>query len=397
MKTVRKFVHLLPLALFATPLLFTRLRGVAVPKKPPTGFAVALPGYKYSFPRDHGSHPAYASEWWYYTGHLETPDAKHSFGYQLTFFRVALASEEPKRASAWATRDVIFAHLALTDQTGKKFYYDDRISRAALQLAGAQSADLKRAPRIWLGNWNLQFTGKGNDQTISAKGVARKPDSADGMSTPFGVTLTQQALKAPVINGINGVSQKSSGAVNASHYYAFTRLATRGTVQIGEEKYSVSGQSWFDHEFGSSRMSPGQTGWDWFSIQLSDGRELMLYQLRDKNGAPTKYSSGTLVEINGAARHLRLDEFTIEVLSRWQSPRSGGDYPARWRVKVPGEKLTLEIEPTLADQELDTSHSTNVIYWEGSANVTGTQNGRAIFGKAYVELTGYANPSRQTL
>ena len=355
----------------------------AVPLTPQ--FRLALPGYQFEFPRDHGSHPQFRTEWWYYTGHLRAQDNRR-FGYQLTFFRTALTLQTPTRASKWATRDVIFAHFALTDENGRRFFSDDRISRAAIGLAGAQNANSKTLPRIWLNDWDLQFTGKnGQSQTTHARGRARNQNG-----TVFALDLKHKALHGPIIHGQNGVSQKSAGAGRASHYYSFTRLNSTGTITIDNQTFAVSGQSWFDHEFSSSQLSRAQTGWDWFSLQLSDGRDLMLYQLRQQNGRIDSYSSGTIVSPDGKARHLKRSDFSLEVLQTWRSPHSGGVYPAQWRLRVPGEKITLTITPVLYDQELDTSRSTGITYWEGLVNAAGTSQGRTVAARGYVELTGYA-------
>jgi predicted secreted hydrolase len=349
------------------------------------GFHLALPGYEYSFPRDHGSHPPYQTEWWYFTGHLESVRSAKKFGYELTFFRRALIPELKNRRSKWATRDIILAHLALTDESGRRFYFSDRASRAALGLAGAQTAQLSRNPRIWLNDWNTQFfDSEGKEQHIAARGTDERS------STPFSVQLAQRALKKPVVHGENGVSQKADGRGQASHYYSLTRIATKGKDEVAGETYQVTGESWFDHEFGSNQLAANQAGWDWFSIQLGDGRELMLYQLRLKNGAVDAHSSGTLVEKDGRSQHLRRDDFQIEVTGWWQSPHSRAKYPAGWEIRLPKQSIELRVEPTLADQELDTKHSTGITYWEGSVSVRGAQHARALTGRGYVELTGYA-------
>jgi predicted secreted hydrolase len=341
-------------------------------------FSAALPGYKFQFPRDHGSHPDYQTEWWYYTGHLQGAKGRR-FGYQLTFFRTALAPSLQGRTSKWAVRDVIFAHFALGDIQDKQFYSTDCINRAALNLAGADKAGA-RSPRIWVNDWQMRFEGKtGERQTLRATGEAN--------DMKFSIALQQYALKKPVMHGKNGVSQKSAGVGHASHYYSFTRLQSSGTLRIGGQTFAVTGQSWFDHEFGSSQMDRNQTGWDWFSLQLDDGRELMLYQLRLPDGRVEPLSSGTLVEKNGSARHLALSDFEIEPLGTWRSPRSGGTYPAKWRVRLPKERIDLTITPSLADQELNPRRGAPFDYWEGSVEVGGSQS-----GQGYVELTGYAAP-----
>ena len=202
----------------------------------------------------------------------------------------------------------------------------------------------------------------------------------------YAVRLTQTPLKKPVIHGENGVSQKSAGRGRASHYYSFTRLQTRGSVQIGNETFQVSGESWFDHEFGSNQLAKDQVGWDWFSLQLSDGRELMLYQLRRRDGSVSPFSSGTLVEKNGRATHLKIGDFSIAPLATWKSAASGGTYPAHWRVRVPRAKISYEVATTVANQELRTQRAARITYWEGSARVLARG---AEIGRGYVELTGY--------
>ena len=354
-------------------------------------FKLAVPPYAYQFPRDHNSHPAYATEWWYYTGHLQTKSGR-KFGYQLTWFRTALAPSIDRK-SQWAARDLMFAHFALTDENGQKFYFTDRIGRANLNMNGADSASA--TPRVWCGDWALRFGGQsGEKQTIRARGQS---DAKITNGQSFALDLTQIALKAPVVHGENGVSQKSAGRGRASHYYSYTRLKTSGTLVIGNERLSVTGQSWFDHEFGSNQMDASQVGWDWFSLQFSDGRELMVYRLRLKNGATEPYSSGTLVEKNGKSRHLKLAEFKLTPLSTWKSSATGATYPAKWRIFLPREKIDLTVTPAVAAQELRPSRTgANLAYWEGSVIARGTDNGRALNGVGYLEMTGYASPFGQS-
>ena len=354
-------------------------------------FKLAVPPYSYAFPRDHNSHPAYATEWWYYTGHLQSKGGR-KFGYQLTWFRTALAPSIDRK-SAWAARDVMFAHFALTDESGQKFYFTDRIGRANLGLNGADANS--KTPRIWCGDWVLKFNGKtGETQTIRARGTS---DARATNGQDFALNLNQIALKPPVVHGENGVSQKSQGRGRASHYYSFTRLKTSGTLVIGNERLSVTGQSWFDHEFGSNQMDASQVGWDWFSLQFTNGRELMVYRLRLKNGKTEPYSSGTWVEKSGKSRHLKLADYTLTPLSNWKSSASGATYPAKWRIRVPREKIDLIVTPTVANQELRPSRTgANLAYWEGSVVARGTDNGRLLSGVGYLEMTGYASAFGQS-
>jgi len=348
-------------------------------------FQPALPGYSFSFPRDHGSHPAYSTEWWYYTGHLKARDGRE-FGFQATWFRTALAPAI-KRSSKWATRDIYFAHLALTDVSGKKFLFTDRIGRGNLGLSGASVGTT--APRVHVGDWNLQFgPHAGDTQTIRLSGVS---DESASRREDFGMRLSFRALKPPTLHGERGVSQKSAGVGRASHYYSFCRLDTRGTLELNGETFAVTGQSWFDHEFGSSQLDRSQSGWDWFSIQLNDGRELMLYHLRLTGNRVEPLSSGTLVGRDGRTRHLKLSDFQLMPLEQ-TTLTSGARYPTRWKIEVPSLRLSLVCTPALPDQELRPLRSgVNLAYWEGLTSLQGTANGRPISGSGYLEMTGYAH------
>ena len=362
------------------------LFGTTIPTSAAPQFRPALPGYEFSFPRDHNAHPQFATEWWYYTGHLRAQDGRR-FGYQLTWFRTAL-TPKVNRASKWAARDVMFAHFALTDERGQRFYFSDRIGRAGAGGNGATSAS--QSPRIWCGSWQLQFGGK-RGETQQVQALARS-DASSTKGQTFSLRLFQRALKAPVAHGIRGVSQKSAGVGRASHYYSFTRLQTRGVLRIGNETLQVEGQSWFDHEFGSAQLAPNQVGWDWFSLQLSDGRELMLYRLRLKNGGVEPFSSGTLIDERGRARHLKLRDFSMRPLETWKSSSTKGSYPSRWQLEVPSAQLKLQVTPVLADQELRPRRSgTNLAYWEGLVEARGTAENRAIQAQGYLEMTGYAS------
>lgn len=349
-----------------------------------TSFQPALPGYLFTFPRDHGSHPAYSTEWWYYTGHLRSKSGRE-FGFQATWFRTALAPSI-QRQSKWATRDIYFAHLALTDVSGQKFLFTDKIGRGNLGLSSASVGTA--APRVHVGDWNLQFgPNSGNTQTIRLGGTS---DQSATRGQRFGLRLGFRALKAPTIHGERGVSQKSSGVGRASHYYSFCRLNASGQVQLGDETFQVTGQSWFDHEFGSAQLERDQTGWDWFSIQLHDGRELMLYHLRLTGNRVEPLSSGTLVERDGRTRHLKLSDFRLTPLQS-STTESGARYPTSWKIEVPSLGLSLVATPALSDQELRPVRSGVALsYWEGLISLRGTAKGRPISGRGYLEMTGYA-------
>ena len=341
------------------------------------GFRLAVPPYAFQFPYDHAAHPTFRTEWWYYTGHLRAGDRR--FGYELTFFRIALAGRAASSASAsaWRARQVIFRHLALTDESGKRFRFDDKAERQALDLAGADSTRYL----VWVGD---DYAGLEAD---------RSTHRLVGHAPEFALDLELTPERPPVIHGRDGVSQKSAGLGNASHYYSFTRLATRGRLVLGADTLAVEGLSWMDHEFGSDQMRNTHTGWDWFSVQLSDGRDLMLYRLRTVDGRVDSSSSGTLVEADGSTRTLARYEFDTGSLGQWLSPHTGGRYPSGWQVRVPAASLALRLEPTVADQELVAPTMGGVAYWEGSVRVSGTSAGQPVSGQGYVELTGYVGRS----
>ena len=340
------------------------------------GFRLAVPPYEFAFPFDHAAHPAFRSEWWYYTGHLAA--GTRSFGYELTFFRLGVPVADSGRGnSAWRAHQLLFRHVALTDEQGNRFLSDDLGERQALDLAGADSTRYL----VWLGD---DYAGLEPDRRTHR--LVAKTDA-------FALDLHLTPQKPPVAHGEHGVSQKTQGRGNASHYYSFTRLGTRGRLVIGKDTLAVSGLSWMDHEFASDHLKDTHAGWDWFSVQLADGRDLMLYRLRLKDGGLEPLSSGTLVDSSGSARHIRYDEFDTGPTGEWVSPHTGGHYPSGWIVRLPGLGLELHLTPTVLDQELVARSMGGLAYWEGSVRVTGTSAGKPVTGQGYVELTGYAGKS----
>jgi len=334
------------------------------------GFARAEGPRPLEFPADHGPHPDYQTEWWYYTGNLKTEDERH-FGYQLTFFRRALVApvQRQDRPSNWAADQVYMGHFALTDVAGKRYRAFERFARGAAGLAGAQAAPY----RVWLEDWSAEEV---------EPDVVRLHAAQDGLT----IDLLLTDRKGPISQGDGGYSQKGPEPGNASYYYTQTRLASSGTVQVVDEIYQVNGLSWMDHEFSTSALAPDQVGWDWFALQMDDGRELMVFQIRKVDGSVDPFSSGTLVTPDGRTRHLNRDEVEIRVGDTWRSPHSGATYPAQWIVTVPVVDLTLEIKPYLADQELNVSYA----YWEGAVRISGERAGSVVSGNGYVEMTGYA-------
>ncbi len=353
-------------------------------------FAAVAGPREWTFPRDHGAHPEFRTEWWYYTGHLDTENGR-SYGYELVFFRyVPEAPDLPDGFDGWVPAAFHPAHFAITDETGGRFFHDQRIRRDIGGIAGADTTTLF----AWCGDWSA---------SLDADGVHHLKASADD----WAIDLELEPLKPPVLNGPGGVSRKGPREGQASYYYSLTRMKTGGTITFGDRAQKVTGLSWMDHEFFSSALDENLTGWDWFSIQMDDDTELMLYRLRSRTegpgagrgggaatGAstpegPGDFLSGTFTSPDGSARPLSRDDITITATATWTSPATGVTYPSAWTLSVSSLGLELTVTPTLADQELDTRATTRVIYWEGSVNVEGRRGGRAVRGRGYVELTGY--------
>lgn len=322
----------------------------------PAQYRSAMPGYQYSFPRDHFNHPDFQTEWWYYTGNLRDAQGRE-LGFELTFFRQAVDRTTPP--ATWAVRDIYLAHLALTDITGRRFFHAERLNRSGPGLAGVDEA----TRRVWNGNWQVTWLGEAE---LSLRAVDPR----------FSLSLTLKSRKPPVIHGENGISQKAPGPGRASHYVSLTRLDVTGEVKLGEEVRRVTGQAWMDHEFFTHQLDADQVGWDWMSLQLQDGRELMLFQLRRRDGSIDAFSSGSLIERDGKVRHLRKEEIRMTPVRRWQG------YPVEWTVEVAG--FRLEVKSRLDQQELVSKQPQAPTYWEGAVAVSGDAT-----GVGYLEMTGY--------
>jgi predicted secreted hydrolase len=336
-------------------------------------FAPAVAPYTYHFPRDHAAHDRYRTEWWYFTGHVQTAQGRR-FGFELTFFRIGLeprASAWRKGESRWYAYQLYPAHLAITDEATQSFVYAQTFARDAL---GAGYASQQRLD-VGANGWTL--TG-----TQAADPVMR----LRGESAGNGIDLTLHSQKPPAIHGSDGISRKGPCATCASHYYSFTRLQTAGTLTRDGVRYPVRGIAWMDHEYGSDELSSGQVGWDWFSIQLNDGREVMLYRLRQRDGSTTPQSSGSLVDRSGHVKYLPLSAFSVAATGSWRSPHTQALYPSGWNVRVNGVP-PLSLVPVVRDQEL--ADPTGTSYWEGDVDVRDPRT-NASLGVGYVELTGYA-------
>ncbi|MBD3619723.1 MAG: carotenoid 1,2-hydratase [Chromatiales bacterium] len=330
---------------------------------PDPAFARAQAPREFRFPADHGPHPDYQTEWWYLTGNLRDP-AGGRYGFQVTFFRFALAPAVADD-SAWRTRDVWMAHFAITDVPGGQHHAAERFARGAAGLAGARAQPLA----VWLEDWRL-----GADPARPGHWHLSL-DAGD-----YALSLDLSPQKPPVLQGEAGLSQKSADPGNASYYYSLPRLAAAGELRLGERRLAVAGRAWMDREWSTSALADDQAGWDWFALQLDDGRELMYYRLRRLDGGTDPASAGSLVAADGSYRRLQATDVTLAPLRHWQAA-DGRRYPVEWQLTVNGE--TWRIRPVLDDQEMALS----VRYWEGAVDVLDTR-GEPI-GMGYVELAGY--------
>jgi predicted secreted hydrolase len=334
---------------------------------PEAGFARADRPRTFHFPEDHRAHPDYRNEWWYLTGNLENA-AGERFGYQLTFFRIALSPQAPRSDSAWATQQVWMAHVAVSDGTRSEHRHSERLARGAAGLAGQADEPF----RVWLEDWQLLG---GPDAAFPWRIRVEDPELA--------LNLEVTPLKAPVLQGDAGLSQKSSAAGNASYYYSISRLQTYGQLRVGEHSHTVSGLSWLDREWSTSALGEDQQGWDWFSLQLEDGRELMLYRLRLRDGSADPLSSAKWIAADGSSRSLSSAQFQLEPLRHWEAS-DGRRYPVAWRLQAGPEEPPLRIEALFDAQQM----RTGVVYWEGAVTVH-AQDEDALLGRGYLEMTGY--------
>jgi predicted secreted hydrolase len=338
-----------------------------------------------SLPRDDGPHDR-LTEWWYYTGHLVTADGRR-FGFEAVIFRAERGDVPP----AWA------AHLALTDEGGQRFLYAQRsqvgtaVDRSPrgptgattgfdLQVSGADPAAGSAADKH---AWRLAGSD-GRDQILAVL----SPPEAAAAGAAFGLDLTLVAERRPVLHDLDGFVD--FGPAGSSYYYSRTRLAVRGSLMVDGTWGSVTGQAWFDHQWGDF-IAVGGGGWDWFAINLDDGTDITLSLVHDANGA-VALAYGTLVDADGHVERLDASAFQADALATWTSPRTGMTYPMEWSIDVPAHQLFVELKPTLPDQELDTRASTGVVYWEGSQTVSARRAMQPVGGEAYVEVTRYAAP-----
>ncbi len=338
--------------------------------EPDPGFARATQPRPFSFPEDHGAHPDYQTEWWYFTGHLAADSRAQSdpaqFGYQLTFFRQALVPDGPTDANDWSASQLYLAHFAISDLQGQRFYQAQRLTRGSAGLASAALNQMAVEVEDWQVRW------QGDQIELSAA------------SGQIGLALTLTPQSAVVPHGDRGLSRKGPGPGNASYYYSIPELASSGDLRVGGQSYRVSGSSWLDREWSTSVLTEGQAGWDWFSLNLGSGGYLMLFQLRDSEGNPDAFSAGTLVDGQQVIA-LGPKDFTLQPGRTWRSPHSGANYPLSWQISLPDRGLELTVMPLLEDQEINQ----NFRYWEGAISAEGQWRSQKITAQGYLEMTGY--------
>jgi predicted secreted hydrolase len=332
-------------------------------------YRLALPGYHYEFPRDHFNHPDFQTEWWYYTGNLHTSGGQR-FGFELNFFRQGV--DRSAASSVWDLRDLWMAHLALSDIDGRRFFHTERLNRTGAGLAGADSVQR----RVWNGNWYAQWTDQNTQELVA-------------VADDFSFKLTAKSDKAPVIHGKNGVSQKAEGEGRGSHYISLTRLATAGSIEVASVRYEIDGLSWMDHEFFTHQLAATQAGWDWFSLQLTDGSEIMLYRLRRKDGSSDPHSTGTYIDPQGRTRFLAASDVLLTPGKIWMSPSTHAAYPVEWSIRIPALGVDAAVATRLPQQEFVPTNAAVPPYWEGSVDVIGTKQGGSLTASGYLEMTGY--------
>ena len=335
-------------------------------------YAAVSPGYRLRFPKDHGMHPEFRQEWWYFTGNL-LGENKQEYGFQLTFFRFAHARSDQLPAGGWNNNQTWMAHFALTDIAGRAFYSEEDFARGAIDLAGADANPFE----VWVNGWSAVSDNPTCDECLDARLSARADE--------FSIDLHVRSERGPVLQGENGYSVKNVAGDIASYYYSYPNLQTKGQISIAENKISVEGTSWMDREWSSAVLAKGQTGWDWFALHFDDGRKLMLFQVRDEIRGD--YSHGVIIHAEGDTAQIPAGELEMTPIDYWTSNATGNRYPVHWHVKNKKDhnKLDIKIQPKIKNQELNLSFQ----YYEGAVEASGVLDDLDVSGTGYMELTGY--------
>jgi predicted secreted hydrolase len=334
---------------------------------PAEGFQRAEHPRAFHFPEDHAAHPQFRNEWWYITGNLRDTTGRH-YGYQVTFFRIALIPQAPSGTSPWATNQVWMAHVALSDIQANRHWHDERLSRGAAGLAGQSHAPFK----IWLEDWQIIGSEQGDF-----------PWTIDLSTESFALNLQLSPKKPIVLQGEEGLSRKSAEPGNASYYYSMTRLETQGSLLIKGASKSVQGWSWLDREWSTSALASDQAGWDWFSLQFQEGEDLMFYRLRKKDGSTDTQSAGKWIPKDDDPLQLSKDDVVLRPLRYWSSP-TGSVYPVVWEMHIARLDKRFRVEALIDDQEM----VTGIVYWEGAVKILDAST-RQPLGYGYLEMTGY--------
>jgi predicted secreted hydrolase len=330
--------------------------------------ARGLPPMRLEFPRDHGAHPAFRTEWWYVTGHARAGDRE--FGFQVTFFRSRVDATQGM-TSRFAAKQLVFAHAAVTDVQGRRLWHDQRIAREGFDVALAAQGDA----RIRLRDWSLERRADGWH--------ARLP--AGDFSLELAFAPTQPVL----LQGRAGLSRKGPQEQQASYYYSLPQLAARGAVVLRGRRFEVEGKAWLDHEWSEELLHPEAVGWDWIGMNLDDGSAVTAFRLRRKDGTAL-WDGGSFRSAKGDLYIASRGENEFSPQRRWTSPLSGASYPVEWIVRTPADFYT--VKAVIDNQELDSRASTGAIYWEGLSDLFDS-NGRRV-GRGYLEMTGYAQRLR---
>jgi predicted secreted hydrolase len=331
-------------------------------------------------PRDLYAHPGAQTEWWYYTGHMQTVRGRR-FGFELVFFKRRTDLDRfgvvPLRLIG---NPLYLAHFAVTDEARASFRYAHR--KSANRLFDLPARASERRYELQLGDWSVR---EANDAHVLRATL--------GADLIFEATLRPQ--KPAALNGYQGIGVSFKDEGEASRYFSYTRMHAEGRITWRGETEACTGAAWMDREFGTWRTTEKQQGWDWFSVQLATGAEVMVYHLRDSRGRASAFSSGTFVDAQGNWTHLTFSDFTLEATDHWRSPHTGAVYPSGWRLRVPRFGVDVTLTPVLADQELDTRGTTMIVYWEGACAVAGRHGDTDTEGRAYVELVGYDRSHEQ--
>ena len=330
--------------------------------------AHALPPANISFPRDHGSHPDFRTEWWYITGQAKA--GEREFGFQVTFFRSRIEATQGMR-SAFAAKQLVFAHAAVTDVQGKKLWHDQRIARAGFDVAQAGEQDTS----IRLRDWSLVRSGDNYTAALPAG--------------DFTLELQFKPTQAVLLQGDKGLSRKGPDEAQASYYYSQPQLATTGKLRLKGEAFNVSGKAWLDHEWSREVLHPSAVGWDWIGMNLDDGSALTAFRLRDGKGA-AMWDGGSFRHPKSGLYVFSRGEVIFQPVRSWKSALSNASYPVEWVVRTPADFYT--VKAVIDNQELDSRSSTGAIYWEGLSELSDS-NGQVV-GRGYLEMTGYARPLR---